>query len=158
MPHIAVTANGHRRVRVRWRRLLGTLLLLIGLASYVAPVGRAQDRAGPVFVVQIRGEIDLGLAPYLARVLEQARRDNAHAVILEIDTPGGRLDAVLQMRDAVLGSPVRTIAFVNRTAFSAGALLAIAANGVYLAPGAVIGAATPVTGTGEAADEKVISA
>ncbi|MBI3968652.1 MAG: nodulation protein NfeD [Chloroflexi bacterium] len=137
--------------------MLGALLL-IGLVSGVAPVTWAQDSAGPVFVVQIRDEIDLGLAPYLARVLEQAKRENARAVILEIDTPGGRLDAALQMRAAILASPVRTIAFVNRSAFSAGALIAIAANGMYLAPGAVIGAATPVTGTGTVADEKVVSA
>jgi membrane-bound serine protease (ClpP class) len=79
-------------------------------------------------------------------------------VILEINTPGGRLDAVLQMRDALVSSPVRTIAFVNREAFSAGALVAIAAHEIYLAPGAVMGAATPVTGEGETADEKTISA
>ena len=50
-------------------------------------------------------------------------------MLLQIDTPGGRLDAVLQMRDALLGSGVRTIAFVDRTAFSAGALIAIACPG-----------------------------
>jgi membrane-bound serine protease (ClpP class) len=138
--------------------LLGSLLLLIGLASSLASTSRAQESAAQVYVVQIRGEIDLGVAPYLARVLDQAKQDNARAVILEIDTPGGRLDAVLQMRDAILGSPVRTIAFVNRNAFSAGALVAIAANEIYMAPGAVIGAATPVTGSGEVAGEKAISA
>jgi membrane-bound serine protease (ClpP class) len=158
MPRTAITVGWSSRVHRERHRLPGILLLLIGLASYVAPLSHAQDGAGSAFVVQIRGEIDLGLAPYLARVLEQAERENARAVILEIDTPGGRLDAVLQMRHALLGSPVRTIAFVNRNAFSAGALVAIAANELYMAPGAVIGAATPVTGTGEAADEKAISA
>jgi membrane-bound serine protease (ClpP class) len=138
--------------------VLGTLLLLLGLLSHLAPVSWAQGGAGSVVVVQIRNEIDLGLAPYLARALEQARRENARAIILDIDTPGGRLDAVFQMRDAILDSPVRTIAFVNRTAFSAGALVAISANEVYLTPGAVIGAATPVTAMGETTDEKAISA
>ena len=66
----------------------------------------------------------------------------------EINTPGGRLDAVLQMRDRLLASPVRTIAFVNREAFSAGALVAIAAHEIYLTPGAVMGAATPVDSAG----------
>jgi membrane-bound serine protease (ClpP class) len=80
-------------------------------------------------------------------------------VLLRIDTPGGRLDAVLQMRDALLGSDIRTIAFVDRSAFSAGALIAIACDEIYLTPGAAMGAATPVDGgSGEAADEKVISA
>ena len=80
-------------------------------------------------------------------------------MLLQIDTPGGRLDAVLQMRDALLGSGVPTIAFVDRTAFSAGALIAIACEEIYMTPGAVMGAATPVDGaTGETATEKIVSA
>jgi membrane-bound serine protease (ClpP class) len=114
---------------------------------------------GSVYIVPITGTIDLGLAPYLNRILAEAEEAGAAAVILDIDTPGGRLDAVLQMRDALLGSGVRTIAFVDRTAFSAGALIAIAAEEIYMAPGAVMGAATPVEGaTGETASEKIVSA
>jgi membrane-bound serine protease (ClpP class) len=159
MPRTAVTRRGDGSVRARWRRPLGALLLLAGLAASVAPASHAQDTVNPVVVVQVRGEIDLGLAPYLARVLAEAEHEQARAVILEIDTPGGRLDAVLQMRHAIVGSPVRTIAFVDRNAFSAGALLAIAATELYMAPAAVVGAATPVLrGSGEAADEKTISA
>jgi membrane-bound serine protease (ClpP class) len=127
--------------------------------SFPQPAAWAQDASGPVYVVTITGEIDLGLAPYLKRVLDEAAENDAAAVILEVDTPGGRLDAVLQMRDALLGSEVRTIAFVNRTAFSAGALIAIASHEIYMAPGAVIGAATPVEGgSGDTASEKVVSA
>jgi membrane-bound serine protease (ClpP class) len=62
------------------------------------------------------------------------------------------------MRDTLLRTPVRTIAFVNRSAFSAGALVAIASQDIYLAPGASMGAATPVDGAGETAGEKTISA
>ena len=136
--------------------LLAGALLAAGIGGAAPPVGA--QAGGPVLVVRIDETIDLGLAPYLARALEQAEREGARAVILEINTPGGRLDAVLQMRDVLVGSPVRTIAFVNREAFSAGALVAIAANEIYMAPGAVMGAATPVTGEGETADEKTISA
>jgi membrane-bound serine protease (ClpP class) len=126
---------------------------------HIAPAQTPATDGGDVYVVPISGTIDLGLAPYLSRVLTEAEANGAAAVLLDIDTPGGRLDAVLQMRDALLGSSVRTIAFVDRTAFSAGALIAIAADEIYMAPGAVMGAATPVDGaTGEAADEKVISA
>lgn len=91
-------------------------------------------------------------------MLADAGDNDAAAVILEINTPGGRLDATLEMRNAILGSEVETIAFINREAFSAGALIAISANEIYMTPGAVLGAATPVVGSGEAADEKVISA
>ena len=137
------------------------LLALVWLAapSALEQPARAASGDGPVYVVPITGPIDLGLAPYLSRVLDQAAAADAAAVLLEIDTPGGRLDAVLRMRDALLDSRVRTIAFVDRTAFSAGALVAIAAEEIYMTPGAVVGAATPVEGgTGETASAKVVSA
>jgi membrane-bound serine protease (ClpP class) len=146
----------------RWGGHLWFLLLaLLGVAAlHGSPAaGLAQEGAGAVYVVPVTGTIDLGLAPYLERVLDDAADDGAAAVLLVIDTPGGRLDAVLQMRDALLGSTVPTIAYVDRTAFSAGALVAIACEQIYFAPGGVMGAATPVSGaTGETADEKTVSA
>jgi membrane-bound serine protease (ClpP class) len=138
-------------------RTVAVLCLVLGAALALAPTGRAAGD-GPVYVVSISGDIDLGLAPFLARTLEEAREDDAPAVVLDIDTPGGRLDAVLQMRDALLDSPVPTVGFIDRTALSAGALIALSTDDIYVAPGAVFGAATPVDGSGVAADEKVVSA
>lgn len=131
-------------------------LVVLGLPSS----GHAQDDiAGPVYLIRVGGTIDLGLAPYVDRALAAAAADDAAAVVIEIDTPGGRLDAVIQMRDAILDTAVRTIALVDSTAYSAGALVAIASDEIYMTPGAVMGAATPVVGgTGEVADEKTISA
>ena len=146
-----------RRLGVLLGGLLACLSGLAGLANGEQAV--AQEKGGAVLVVPITGTIDLGLAPYLSRILADAADQDAAAVLLEIDTPGGRVDAVLQMQDALLDSGVRTIAFVDRTAFSAGALVAIASEEIYMAPGAVMGAATPVDGgTGDTASEKVVSA
>jgi membrane-bound serine protease (ClpP class) len=135
-------------------------LIGLGLAGALAPADlRGQELAGPVYVALVHGEIDLGLAPYIKRVLRQAGEDAAAAVVLDINTPGGRLDAALQIKDAVLDSEVPVIAFVNREAFSAGALIAIAADRIYISPAGVMGAATPISGdTGEKASEKVVSA
>lgn len=139
--------------------MLGLLLIVAGLLSATfSQETRAQTDQPTVYVVDISGTIDLGLAPYLERVLDDAASNNAAAVILEINTPGGRLDAALQMRSDLLGADVPTVAYVNRDAFSAGALIAIAAEQIYMAPGAEMGAATPVTGAGETADEKTVSA
>lgn len=142
----------------RGRCVVGLLTLGAGLLLMLAgSVGATED--APVHRVEIHGEIDLGLAPFLERSLAEAEADGAAAVLLDIDTPGGRLDAVLQMRDALLRTPVPTIAFVDATAFSAGALVALASEQVHMTPVAVIGAATPVdAGTGAPADEKVVSA
>lgn len=143
--------------RLPWLTVVGALLLALVGGANVARA--AQPDGGAVHVAQISGPIDLGIAPYLDRVLTDAEQAGASAVLLEIDTPGGRLDAVLQMQDALVGAQVRTIAFVDRMALSAGALTTIAAEDIYLAPGATLGAATPVLGdTGEPADEKTVSA
>src|SRR5829696_900033 len=150
-----------RWTSVRPIRVWALILLAIGtFASHAASAQSGTDAGGgAVYVVPISGTIDLGLAPYLSRVLNEAEENGAAAVLLQIDTPGGRLDAVLQMRDALLGSGVPTIAFVDRTAFSAGALIAIACEEIYMTPGAMTGAATPVDGAhGETATEKVVSA
>jgi membrane-bound serine protease (ClpP class) len=137
--------------------------LLVGFTLLATPgVGAdAQQQVlgpGPVHVVVVDGEIDLGVAALLERAVREAAEDGAAALIVRIDTPGGRLDAVLRMRDALLGASVPTVAFVDRDAFSAGALVAIAAERLWVAPGAVIGAATPVLGDGSSADEKTLSA
>lgn len=151
------TASGARYML----RTTGLALLLAGLLLPFATGALAQEEPADdvVYAVRITGTIDLGLAPFLDRIIDEAEDDpRAIAVLVEIDTPGGRLDAALQMRKSLLGAEIPTIAFVNREAFSAGALIAIAAHEIYIAPGGVMGAATPVSGTGETADEKVVSA
>ncbi|MDQ4099863.1 MAG: hypothetical protein M3121_05135, partial [Chloroflexota bacterium] len=138
--------------------VIAALALLLGDGFASAAAQESADGGGPVYVVPIHGPIDLGVASFLRRALDEAEEAGARAVVLDLDTPGGRLDAVLQMRDAILGAGVPTVAFVNREAFSAGALITIASERIYMTPGAVYGAATPVDGSGETASEKVISA
>ncbi len=121
----------------------------------------AQTAVPPVYVISIEGTIDLGLAPFLSRTVREAEAAGAAAVLLEINTFGGRVDAAVAMRDALLNSPVRTIAFVNQRAISAGALIALACNTLIMTTGGTIGAASPVVGggTGETqpASEKSVS-
>jgi membrane-bound serine protease (ClpP class) len=146
------------------RKLLGAVLValasvtLISGAGSVSGAGAQATADAPVHVVEVVGEIDLGLAALIERAVVEAEEDAAAALIVRIDTPGGRLDAVLRMRDALLGAGIPTVAYVDRDAFSAGALVAIAAEQLWVAPGAVIGAATPVLGDGSSADEKTVSA
>jgi membrane-bound serine protease (ClpP class) len=120
-------------------------LALVGLALFASVViAHAQEKRPVVSVAPIEGIIDLGLAPFVKRVLEEAEQAGAAAVVLDINTFGGRVDAAVQIRDALLSSRVRTIAFVNKRAISAGALIALAAEKIVMADGSTIGAATPV--------------
>jgi membrane-bound serine protease (ClpP class) len=121
--------------------LLGlALLAAIGLGAALP----AQTGRPVVYVVPITGVIDLGLAPFVSRVLEEAAEAQATAVILDINTFGGRVDAAVLIRDALLQARVRTVAFVNKRAISAGALISLAAETIAMADGGTIGAATPV--------------
>jgi membrane-bound serine protease (ClpP class) len=126
-----------------WMRRLATAALA-ALAIAAIPPARATQARPIVHVVPIEGMIDLGLAPFLQRVLTQAGSDGAAAVVLQINTFGGRLDAAVTMRDALLASPVRTVAFIDRRGISAGALISLAAERIAMADGGTIGAATPV--------------
>lgn len=134
------------------------LLLLAGAAAWER--GMAQAARPVVYVVPIDGMIDLGLAPFLTRTLREAQQAGAAAVLLDINTFGGRVDAAVAMRDALVNAPVRTIAFINPRAISAGALIALATETIVMADGGTIGAATPVVSGGnqpQIADEKSVS-
>jgi membrane-bound serine protease (ClpP class) len=127
------------------RRWLAVCLLALGVLSVTAadrPAG--SDRH--VYVVPVEGIIDLGLAPFIKRVTDQAASDGAAAVVLEINTFGGRVDAAVLIRDALLESKVPTVAFINKRAISAGALIALASEKIYMTDGATVGAALPVQG------------
>lgn len=113
---------------------------------------------GPIYRVPVTDVIELGLAPFVERSLKEAEAVGARAVVLDINTPGGRVDAAQRIVDAIKASEVPVYAFVNPRAFSAGALIALATDGIYMVPTAVMGAATPVTGEGEKAPEKIVSA
>ncbi len=139
------------------RALRSALVLGIAL-PVVASLTTAQTASGPVYRVPITGTIELGLAPFVERSIRTAEAEGAVAILLEIDTPGGRVDAAERIADAVRDSGVPVYAFIDRRAFSAGALISLSTSRIYMRPGSVIGAATPVTGQGEKAPEKIVSA
>jgi membrane-bound serine protease (ClpP class) len=107
-----------------------------------------------VYLGFIEGDIDLGLAPYVNRVINEAEKNNADAIIFKINTFGGRVDAATQIKDAILSSKIKTVAFVNNRAISAGALITLSCNVIIMAPGSNMGAATVVDQTGQKVGEK----
>ncbi len=148
---VASALNASRAVAHAW-----ISLLILTFPAFAA------ERAPIVYVAEVSGMIDLGIAPYISRVIREAEAAGAAAVVLDINTFGGRVDGAVQVRDALLAAKVQTIAFVNPRAISAGALITLAAEKIVMANAATIGAAAPVQGGqpgGEmkAASEKTVS-
>jgi membrane-bound serine protease (ClpP class) len=125
------------------RSVSAVLLLALGFLGAPAPP-HAEPQKRVVYVAPIEGIIDLGLAPFVRRAIDEAASAGAAALVLEINTFGGRVDAAVQIRDALLDSRVKTVAYVNKRAISAGALISLAAEHIVMAGGSTIGAATPV--------------
>lgn len=99
-------------------------------------------KTGPVTIVKIDKVIDLGLAPFIDRIA--AAGEPGDLLVFDINTLGGRLDAAIVIRDALLHTRARTVCWVNPRAISAGALISLACDVIAVAPGATLGAATPV--------------
>lgn len=141
--------------------------LVVALVGAANPALVAESLGQPkpnrlVYVAPIEGMIDLGVAPFVQRVVSEAAREKAAAVILEINTFGGRVDGAVLIRDALLSSRVKTVAFINRRAISAGALISFAAEQIVMTDGATIGAAAPVQAgqpgaPAQAVEEKTVS-
>ena len=99
----------------------------------------------------------MGLPPFIKRTIAEAELNKIDAIIFDINTFGGRVDAATQIKDAILSSEVTTIAFINRRAISAGALISLSCEKIFMTGGALIGAATAVDMSGKKGSEKVIS-
>jgi membrane-bound serine protease (ClpP class) len=133
-------------------------LALAALLAAIAPAAAAQGGTGAVHRIPITREITPGLVPFVERAIGEAETSGAAAIVLDLDTPGGLVDSAEQIADAVSDAKVPVYAFVNRRALSAGALIALATDGIFMRPGSSLGAATPVDGAGEKAPEKYVSA
>ena len=107
-----------------------------------------------VYLAEITDEIDPRMAPYISRVVSEAEKNGVDAIIFRINTFGGRVDAATQIKDAILGSKILTIAFINDRAISAGALIALSCRRICMVPGSSIGAATVVDQSGQKQSEK----
>jgi membrane-bound serine protease (ClpP class) len=132
------------------------LLLWFCLFSSSLPLlAETGSYSGKVVVIPV-GEDDLisrARFEFMSRTLERCTVEGAEAVIFDLDTPGGLLwDTVeLMMTDLQKLKP-RSFAYVNPRALSAGAMIAVATDGIYMAPTSSAGAASPVYGGGEMGD------
>ncbi|MDA8017972.1 MAG: hypothetical protein MPN21_11045 [Thermoanaerobaculia bacterium] len=139
-------------------------LAFLALAGWflIGPFGWAQDEPddatpvtleegdvraafeGKVVTGRIDGDITLAEAAFVSRLIDQARLEKAEIIALELNTFGGRVDAAVAIRDALMDAPQTSIVFINKRAISAGALISFACDKIVMSSGGTIGAATPI--------------
>ncbi|KIL21695.1 hypothetical protein B4134_2457 [Bacillus safensis] len=107
-----------------------------------------------VHVIPIEDTVEKGLSKFIERSFEQAKSERAKHIILDINTPGGAVDAALEIADTIRASDIPVTAFVNHRALSAGAFIALNADQIYMTPNGKMGAAAIIDGEGNAADQK----
>ncbi|MBA7618157.1 hypothetical protein ES703_25478 [subsurface metagenome] len=152
------------------KKVLFILFLSVIFSNFWAAVyaEEAQKEFKKTYFIPIHGEIDRSLVVFIRRGIERAKDQEAGFIIFDVDTFGGRVDSALQIA-TLIGSAgyAETIAYVTTSpestgvSWSAGALISLACNRIYMTPGTSMGAAAPVTMGPEgsaAASEKVVSA
>ena len=134
------------RAIARW--LFGFVFCLLLLAQANSALAKEGDR---VYVMPVSGVVDQIMQGYIRDGIAKAQRDGFAAVVIELDTPGGDLNATREIVKSLLNSPVPVIVWVGPSgsrAASAGTFITLAAHVAVMAPGTNIGAATPVDSSG----------
>lgn len=124
------------------RRILLSMIVLIFLASPILA-------KNIVYVAQIKGQITSYTYDQFDRYITIAEQDNAEAIIIELDTPGGRADAMMNIVQRIQQSKIPVIIYVyppGASAASAGTYIALGSHLIAMAPGTSIGACRPILG------------
>lgn len=135
---------------------LACFLILFGSWGIFAANDQESEN-GNVVVVTLDDTIDNGSAALVEKAVQEANLAMADLLIVEVNTYGGYIDAAISIKDTILSSPLPTVTFVNKQALSAGSLIAVAGEKLYMSSGSTIGAAEARQGE-EKADEKTMSA
>ncbi len=130
------------------------LLLVLFLSVSIPFIATAQNEKKKVMVMEVKAEIDTRMARYVRLALDHAEETKADIIIVHMDTFGGGLSDAKEIVDWIMAIKIPVWVFIDSDAASAGALISIACDSIYMAPGATIGAATVVDASGAAAPDK----
>ncbi len=126
----------------------------------IKPKALIKSNAQKILHIPIHDTVEPGLSAFIKRSLEE-HGPSADLIILDIDTLGGRVDSALEIKDMLLAQKSPVIAYINRRAISAGALISFAADYIVFSDASSMGAATPIhlssDGSARPVEEKMVS-
>ena len=134
--------------------LCGIGFIIVSVLSTFQIYGSALPIASNIWVLSIEAEIDPRMSTYVLNGLREAEAQKATHLIIQMNTFGGALEDAEKIRDLLINTKIPVWGFINKNAASAGALISIACDKIYMAQGSNIGAATVVNGEGEPAPDK----
>ncbi|MFC4076739.1 NfeD family protein [Salinithrix halophila] len=138
-------------VFVAFSVLLGVVSLWVSSSQPAAAQGRV------VYWVPVKQEVERGLTRFLERSFQEAEKAGARAIVLEMDTLGGEVNAALAIGKLIRHSDIPVTVYIKGEAISAGSYIALNADHILMAPGSAMGAAEPRTMTGKPADPKTVA-
>ena len=142
------------RLRLTSAATAATLALVsLALAEESVPSHRFQN----IHVIEMEGAVDPMLRAYLERRFDEAEADDADCIVLRIDSPGGRMDAMREIGDRVFRVPahIHTIAWVPRMALSAAAYVSLACDEIVLGAEASLGDSQPIAATPDGKPDRI---
>lgn len=122
------------------------ILVIVPLSAFAVEDSLTKADEPVVFYFKLDDDIMPAAERLLEAAYEQAEEANADYMLMELNTFGGRVDVADRMRTLVMNAPFTTVVWVNNNAASAGALISIAHDSIYMMKGASMGAATVVSG------------
>lgn len=138
------------------KSVIASLIILLSLAGLINPyTTNAKEKV--VYVVPIEETVEKGLLAFLERAVQEAEEANAEAIIFDVNTPGGAVDAAGGIGKLLTGTDLKTVAFVNKQALSAGAYISLNTDEIYMVPGSTMGSAAIIDQQGNTAGKKAES-
>jgi membrane-bound serine protease (ClpP class) len=138
------------------KSVIASIIILLSLASLINPFTADADEK-VVYVVPIEETVEKGLLAFLERAVREAEEAGAEAIIFDVNTPGGAVDAADGIGKLLTGTDLKTVAFVNKKALSAGAYISLNTDEIYMVPGSTMGSAAIIDQQGNTAGKKAES-
>ncbi|GLB58253.1 NfeD family protein [Cytobacillus sp. NCCP-133] len=138
------------------KRMITVFSFLLAFVLMAVPFqGKADNEI--VYIAPIEETVEKGLYAFLSRAVHTAEAENASAIIFEVNTPGGAVDAAGEIGKLLTSTNIKTISFVNKQALSAGAYISLNTDEIYMVPGSTMGSAAIIDQQGNTAGKKAES-